>query len=101
MPARRSSNSSGVGAGAITTPVGKNGGTVLGNTTSAATPSASRSALRRSLSQFRVRPSSWRSRNGFLYFPRQASNSSRQAGSRYSRYWAWLPPAWPSDEMMM
>ena len=66
MPARRAGNSSGVGGPAITAPVGKNGGTVLGKTTSAAEPSASISSQRRSLSQLRTRRCPWRSENGFL-----------------------------------
>src|SRR6185437_16939522 len=54
----------------------------------------------RSSSQLRTRRSvSRRSFHGFLYFPRQASKSSRYAGSRYSRYCSWLPPAWQSAEM--
>ena len=64
-------------------------------------PSAWRSATRRSSSQLRVRPSSWRSRNGLAYFPRQASNSSCHSLVRYSRYVAWLAPAWQSDEMIV
>ena len=55
----------------------------------------------RSSSQLRTRPPSWRSRNGFLYFSRQASKSSRYFGSRYSRYISWLPPAWQSAEMIV
>ena len=59
-------------------------------------------ALRRSPSQLRTRRSvSFRSLNGFLYFSRQASKSSRYFGSRNSRYCAWLPPAWVSAEMTM
>ena len=101
MPARRAGNCSSVGGRAKRMKLGKNGGTVLGNTTSPTMPSASRSPLRFSSSQLRMRPPSWRSRKGFLYFSRQASNSSRQAGSRYSRYISWLPPAWQSAEMIV
>ena len=43
---------------------GKNGGTVFGNTTSATTPSASCSVMRRSSSQFRLRLDPCRSRKG-------------------------------------
>jgi hypothetical protein len=57
--------------------LGKNGGTVLGYTTSATMPSASCCELRISLSQLRSRRWSPRSRKGFLYFPRHASKSSR------------------------
>ena len=68
MPARRCSYSSGVGGCANSTKLGKNGGTVLGKMTSPTTPSASWSALRRSVSQLRMRRSvSFRSLNGFLY----------------------------------
>ena len=81
-------------------PVTLHGGTVLGKMTSPTTPSESWSASRRSSSQLRMRRSvSRRSFHGFLYRPRQASNSSRYAGSRYSRYCSWLPPAWVSAEM--
>src|ERR1039458_8869191 len=101
MPAKRCSYASGGGGGAKRTKLGKNGGTVLGNSTSATMPSASCCELRISLSQLRRRRWSPRSRKGFLYLPRHASKSSRYAGSRYSRYWAWLPPAWQSAEMIV
>ena len=66
-----------------------------GRSTSPTTPSASWSALRRSSSQLRTRRSvSRRSFHGFLYFPRHASKSSRNFGSRYSRYVSWFAPAW-------
>ena len=45
MPASRCSYSSGFGGRAKSTKLGKNGGTVFGNTTSATTPSASCSAM--------------------------------------------------------
>src|ERR1039458_658260 len=101
MPAKRCSYASGGGGGAKRTKLGKNGGTVLGKRTSATMPSSSCCVLRRSLSQLRRRRWSPRSRKGFLYLPRQASKSSRYAGSRYSRYWEWLPPAWQSAEMIV
>ena len=103
MPASRCSNSSGRGGRANSTKLGKNGGTVLGNTTSPTMPSASRSLLRRSSSQLRTRPpsASCRSRKGLRYFARQASKSSTYAGSRYSRYISWLAPAWQSAEMIV
>ena len=103
IPASRCSYSSGLGGRAKRMKLGKNGGTVLGNTTSATTPSDSSSEKRRSSSQLRTRPPSpsWRSRNGFLYLLRQASKSSRYAGSRYSRYVSWLAPAWVSAEMIV
>ena len=103
MPARRCSYSSGLGGRAKRMKLGKNGGTVLGNTTSATTPSASSSEKRRSSSQLRTRPPSpsCRSRNGFLYLLRQASKSSRYAGSRYDRYVSWLAPACVSAEMIV
>ena len=102
MPAWRCSYSSGVGGWAKSTKFGKNGGTVLGKMTSATTPSPFWSLSRRSESQLRTRWSvSFRSLKGFLYFSRQASKSSRYFGSRYSRYWAWLPPAWVSAEITM
>src|SRR5215472_14609910 len=69
--------------------------------TSPTTPSLSCCELRMSSSQLRSLRSSPRSRNGFLYLLRQASNSSRNLGSRNSRYWAWLPPACVSEEMRM
>ena len=72
-PAQRSSRSAGLGGRATSAPVGKNGGTVFGNTISATWPSASRSAMRRSSSQLRLRLLPCRSRNGFLYAPRHAS----------------------------
>ena len=98
MPARRCRYSSpSRGGGAKSTKLGKNGGIVFGKSTSATTPSDSMSDHLRSESQLRTRSLvSLRSRKGFLYFPRQASKSSRNSLSRYSRYWAWLPPAWLS-----
>ena len=48
-----------------------------------------------------VAPRSPRSRKGVLVLPRQASKSSRNRGSRYSRYCLWLPPAWQSAEMIV
>src|SRR3954451_8005936 len=101
-PARRCSYWSSFGGRGNSTKLGENGGTVLGNTTSATMPSDSCSFHRRSLSQLRTRRSVFfRSWYGFLYLPRQASKSSRYAGSRYSRYSAWLPPAWVSAEMIV
>jgi hypothetical protein len=53
------------------------------------------------VAQLRLRPSSpsCRSRNGLRYAARQASNSACIEVSRYSRYVAWLAPAWQSAEM--
>ena len=53
MPASRWSYSSGLGGWANSTKLGKNGGTVLGKTTSPTMPSASCWPLRISLSQLR------------------------------------------------
>jgi hypothetical protein len=46
--------------------VWKTGGTVLGSNTSAATPSASMSAIRKSLSQFRLAVAMIRSSTGLM-----------------------------------
>ena len=100
-PAWRCAYSSGVGGLANSTKLGKNGGTVFGNTTSPTMPSSSCWELRISLSQLRSRRLSPRSLYGFLYSPRHASKSSWNAGSRYSRYALCEPPAWQSAEMMM
>ena len=75
-PARRSSNSAAPGEVATSPPIGKNGGMVLGYTTSATTPSASRSAVRRALSQFRSASSRSRSPNGFTKLAAHRSKSS-------------------------
>ncbi len=53
IPAQRRSYSASVGGSATRLPSSKNGGTVLGNSTSAVIPSASFSARRRSESQLR------------------------------------------------
>ena len=82
IPASRSSKSSGDGGRASNAMLGKNGGTVFGKMTSATVPSASSSAIRRSLFQLRSRSEPCRSRNGFLYWARQASKSSRYFSSR-------------------
>ena len=93
MPASRCSYSSGFGGRANSTKLGKNGGTVFGNTTSPTMPSASSWELRSSSSQLRMRRLPRRSENGLRYFPRHASKSSRYRSSRYSRYVSWLAPA--------
>ena len=91
----------GVGCGAKRTKLGKNGGTVFGKITSPTTWSRSWSPLRFSLSQLRMRSSlARRSLYGFLYRLRHASKSSRYSLARYSRYTAWLAPAWQSAEMI-
>ena len=63
-PAHRRSYSSGDGCGATRFPDGKNGGMVLGNSTSATTPSASSSAIRRLLLKLRSKSEPCRSSNG-------------------------------------
>src|SRR5262249_38579423 len=98
IPASRRSNALAEGGRATSEAEGKNGGTVFGKITSPTMPSASSSAMRRSWSQFRVRPSRCRSPNGFLYAERHSSNSARYSASRYSRYWSIEPPAWQSAE---
>src|SRR5436190_2066589 len=101
MPASRCSYSSGLGGRANNTKLGKNGGTVFGNNTSATTPSDSCCSQRTSESQLRARRLSRRSLNGFLYLPRHASKSSWYFDSRYSRYCACEPPQWLSAVMIV
>ena len=74
---------------------------VFGKMTCPTMPSAFCCESRSSPSQLRTRRSvSFKSLNGFLYFARQASKSSRYFGSKNSRYCWWLPPAWVSAEMI-
>ncbi len=64
-------------------PWAKNGGTVLGNRISAATPTASCSASRRSLSQLRYAVRAIRSANGLTYAAAHPSKSSYHRDARY------------------
>ena len=81
-PAQRSAKSAALGGGAVMAEAGKNGGTVLGNTTSPTMPSAASSRRRRALSQFWSASGPSRSPNGLTNVGAQASKSSCSAAGR-------------------